>query len=245
MQAGCKKTPAPTTEKNYAIITGASRGIGLASATLFLQHHYEVINLSRRACPLPDAKNCLVDLGDPAAFSTLNKTLPALLSYPNKITLVHCAMCLGHDNVYTADSHTLRTTLEIGIVAALRLNQLCLPFMKKNSSLIFVGSTLSEISAPNTLSYTIQKHALLGLMRATCQDLTGSGIHTACVCPGFTRTDMLNEHLSLEAQQEIIKLVAGRRLIESDEIARCIHFCAENPVINGSVLHAHLGQAIP
>eukprot|EP01043_Picozoa_sp_COSAG02_P056833 COSAG02_NODE_6801_length_3352_cov_170.007378_3_plen_92_part_00 len=52
----------------------------------------------------------------------------------------------------------------------------------------FVGSTLSEKAVANTASYVTAKHAMVGLMRATCQDLAAAAapVHTALVCPGFT-----------------------------------------------------------
>jgi 3-oxoacyl-[acyl-carrier protein] reductase len=67
--------------------------------------------------------------------------------------------------------------------------------MGPGSSVLYVGSTLSEKAVPGSFSYVVSKHAQLGMMRATCQDLMGTGIHTAMVCPGFTDTEMLRNHL--------------------------------------------------
>ena len=85
---------------------------------------------------------------------------------------------------------------------------------------------------------------MIGMMRATCQDLAGSGIHTACICPGFTDTEMLRAHVG--DSDEVLKMIGNMssysRLIEPVEIARSIEFAVANPVINGSVIHANLGQ---
>jgi NAD(P)-dependent dehydrogenase (short-subunit alcohol dehydrogenase family) len=90
----------------------------------------------------------------------------------------------------------------------------------------------------------VSKHAQLGMMRATCQDLMGSGIHTALICPGFTDTEMLRTHLGddPEVEQAIAGMNSFNRLIEPDEIAELIRWAHHNPVINGAVLHANLGQ---
>ena len=82
------------------------------------------------------------------------------------------------------------------------------------------------------------------MMKATCQDLTGTGIHTACVCPGFTATEMLLTHLGEDpaVRTAVEGMSTMGRLIEPTEIAQTIRFCVENPVINGAVLHANLGQ---
>ena len=88
----------------------------------------------------------------------------------------------------------------------------------------------------------MSKHALIGMMRSTCQDLAGQSIHTACVCPGFTDTEMLRQHVPAEAMASIRAMSAYGRLIDPDEIAETIFWAASNPVINGAVLHANLGQ---
>ena len=97
---------------------------------------------------------------------------------------------------------------------------------------------------PGAHSYVVSKHAMIGMMRATCQDLAGRGIHTACVCPGFTDTEMLRAHLGEDAS--VIEAIAGNctfdRLITPGEIAATLEFAATNPVINGAVIHANLGQ---
>ncbi len=81
-------------------------------------------------------------------------------------------------------------------------------------------------------------------MRATCQDLIGKQIHTACVCPGFTATEMLEEHLGRnpEVLDQITASVVLGRLIRPDEIAATIWFCSQNPLINGASIDANLGQ---
>ena len=116
--------------------------------------------------------------------------------------------------------------------------------LPRSSSLIYVGSTLSEKAVSGSFSYVVSKHAQLGMMRASCQDLMGSGIHTALVCPGFTDTEMLRTHLGTDPGVE--RMIAGmnsyNRLIDPGEIAELIRWAHHNPVINGAVLHANLGQ---
>jgi NAD(P)-dependent dehydrogenase (short-subunit alcohol dehydrogenase family) len=116
--------------------------------------------------------------------------------------------------------------------------------MGTGSSILYVGSTLSEKAVANTASYVTSKHAVVGLMRATTQDLIGEKIHSAAVCPGFTATEMLLTHLgdNDEVRAFLEGMSAFHRLIEPKEIAKTLLFCAQNPVINGSVIHANLGQ---
>lgn len=226
------------------VITGASRGIGLATAALFRDRGYTVFNLSRRPAPLDGITNISVDLTDPDWPGEIERTLQPALAGSERVVLVHNAGAIAKDSIADVDPETLRRLLEVNVVAPAALSRQLLPAMPAGSSIIYVGSTLSEQAVANSCSYVTAKHALLGLMRATCQDLVGRGIHTACVCPGFTDTDMLRTHVS--HSEEILTALASRvtqgRLIEPAEIAETIWFCSQQPVINGAIIHANLGQ---
>ena len=227
-----------------AIITGASVGIGRATAEAFLAQDYRVFNLSRRACPLPQVTNIACDLTSPTAIETSCQTLAEAIDGNHSVALVHNASQMLKDSTRDCDSDSLRQVLETNVVAINSLNQQLLPLLPAGSSVLYVGSTLSEKAVPDSFSYVVSKHAQLGMMRATCQDLMGSGIHTALICPGFTDTEMLRTHLGNDPEVE--QLIAGmnsfNRLIEPAEIAELIHWAHHNPVINGAVLHANLGQ---
>lgn len=226
------------------IITGASRGIGRATAELFAADGFKVYNLSRSRTDLPAVEQIDVDLSAPDWATAVRVPLLRAIAGATQTVVVHNAGAIIKDSLNHFDASDFRRVMEINVVAPALLGSLLLPEMRASSSIIYVGSTLGEIGVPNSCAYVASKHALLGLMRSTCQDLAGSGIHTACVCPGFTDTEMLRDHVgnSEEVLQSIAQGVAYGRLIEPDEIARTIYFCAQNPVINGSVIHANLGQ---
>lgn len=230
--------------KKYLVITGASRGIGLATAELFQRDGFEVINLSRSASPLADVRHLEIDLTTRGWEQAIKQNLLPILSDAAQIVLVHNAGAIIKDSVVDLKVDEFRRVLEINVIAPAQLTHLLLPAMKANSSVIYIGSTLGEIGVPNSCAYVTSKHALIGLMRSTCQDLVATGIHTACVCPGFTDTEMLRAHVghSEEILQSIASGVTQKRLIQPDEIARTIQFCAQNPVINGAIIHANLGQ---
>ena len=225
-----------------ALVTGASAGIGLAAARRFLDAGYAVANLSRRPCPLADATHIRCDLADPDFVAAAGEALRPLLAAAERIALVHNAARLANDTAAATPSAALRTVLEVNVVAVNALNQLALPHMRPGSCILYVGSTLAEKAVPGSFSYATSKHAQVGMMRATCQDLAGTGVHTACICPGFTDTEMLREHVPPEAMDAVRGMSAFGRLIDPAEIAETLVWAAGAPVINGSVIHANLGQ---
>jgi NAD(P)-dependent dehydrogenase (short-subunit alcohol dehydrogenase family) len=148
------------------------------------------------------------------------------------------------DRIDALPSADLREILELNVVAANGLNQIVVPRMAAGSSVLYIGSTLAEKAVPGVASYVIAKHALAGMMRATCQDLAGRGIHTCMICPGFTDTEQLRGLIGGNAEllASITAMSAFDRLIEPEEIADAAAFAAGAPVLNGALIHASLGQ---
>ena len=225
-----------------SVITGASSGIGYAVAQAFSETDHLVINLSRRTCDIEGVVNLVCDLAKPGFLEAIGSELNAAVADAQTVCLIHNAARLAHDTAADADAEDLRNIYELNLIAPTVLNRALLPFMAAGSSILYVGSTLGEKAVPGSFSYVTSKHASIGMMRATCQDLVGRGVHTACINPGFTDTEMLRDHIPADVMPEIAQMSAYRRLIHPEEIARTMLFAAQNPVINGSILNANLGQ---
>ncbi|MEM6640850.1 MAG: SDR family oxidoreductase [Pseudomonadota bacterium] len=227
---------------NDVIITGASSGIGAATAQRFLETGARVLNLSRRACPIEDVTHVTCDLASAAADEIIEQTVLPWRRADAPLVLIHNAARLDKDTVETTSPDALRAVLDINVIAVQRLNQHLVHTMPPGSSVLYVGSTLSEKAVGGAFTYVTSKHALLGMMRATCQDLAGRGVHTVCVCPGFTDTDMLREHVPGDVLPALGAMSAFGRLVTPDEIAQSLLWCSQSAVLNGAVVHANLGQ---
>lgn len=227
-----------------AVITGASSGIGLATAELFLEHQYEVYNLSRRPCPDSRAISIQTDLSSPRLATNLKRSLMSQLKLdePIEIHLIHNAAKLHSDSAVSTDDDSLQAVMQVNVLAANTLNRLLIPHMRSGSSIILIGSTLAEKAVARAFTYVTSKHALVGMMRALCQDLVDTDVHVSCICPGFTDTEMLRAHIPDENINDVAQLSTFNRLIQPEEIAQTIYWVAQNPVVNGSVIHANLGQ---
>lgn len=229
-----------------AIVTGASSGIGAATAELLLAEGYTVYNVARRPCPIAGVENVCGDLSHQGTVTALARDLDTQIDNekPSEVCLVHNAALMLKDSALDCADADFARAMQINVIAINTFNRHLLPRMTAGSSVIFVGSTLSEKAVGGAFSYVVSKHAQLGMMRATCQDLMGKGIHTALVCPGFTDTEMLRNHIGND--EDVLSAISAmnsfNRLVDPQEIARLIFWAHQNPVINGSVLHANLGQ---
>lgn len=230
--------------ESLLIITGASRGIGLATARLFLSQGYKVINLSRSPVPVSDIGHIPVDFERENWWESLDGSLINAVRSARRVCIVHSAGRIDKGGAADFAVDDFSASMRVNVLAPALLNRQLLPLLTTGSSVIFVGSTLSEKAVANSTAYVTAKHAVVGLMRSTCQDLLGKDIHTACVCPGFTKTEMLKEHLGVDdaGLDSMADQLCQTRLIEPAEIAGLIWYCAQNPVVNGSVIHANLGQ---
>jgi NAD(P)-dependent dehydrogenase (short-subunit alcohol dehydrogenase family) len=177
------------------VITGGSRGIGKAIALLYLKNKWRVINLSRSLLNVKGVKNIFVDFSSRDWEESVRGELSKLITGRTTISLVHNAGTLLLDTTFTTTLYNLDKTFNVNVFSAIILNQIILEKMDQGSSIIYIGSTLSEIAVPNMASYIMSKHAQAGLMKSTCQDLNSNpNIHTCMICPGPTDTDMIREN---------------------------------------------------
>jgi 3-oxoacyl-[acyl-carrier protein] reductase len=247
------------TSSGLLIVTGGGSGIGAATARLAAENGWNVLNLSRTGMrePLPPGiahriETVQVDLVRDFRENRLGRTraalAPSVLTQetigPRRIALVHNAAFTFNDTAREPSLERMSALLELSTLVPAYMNELLIPHMGRGSSILYVGSTLSHRGVEGSLSYVTAKHALLGLMRATAKDLSGSGIHSVCVCPGPTDTPMLRGLYGQERLAAFTAAMSERRLATPEEIARVILFAASSPQLNGAVIDAAFGEQL-
>lgn len=227
-----------------AIITGASKGIGLATAECFAAAGYRVVNISRTRGGFSQGEWLQADLATDDWTDSIATPLLTIAQEAEQLVIIHNAALLLKDNTTSSDDDSIRRVLQINLLAPIQLNRLLLPHARPGSSILYVGSTLSEIAAPDSLSYVTSKHGQVGLMRATALELAPLQMHTVCVCPGVTDTEMAREHFGGTANIDAFTrhAVLLQRLVTPEEIADLLLVAARSPALNTAVLHANLGQ---
>ncbi len=216
--------------ENRAVVTGGSSGIGLATVRAFLAAGYEVINLSRRECPLdsPRLTSITVDLADAAATReaaiTMAQRTPAA-------TIVHCAGAIREKPVEDATAADLAALGQLHLGAALSLLQANLVAMKQaHFGRVVLISSRAVLGLAKRTAYSATKAGMLGLGRTWALELAAHGITVNVVAPGpIGDTEMFEEIIPSGSAKlaAAAKQVPVGRIGTPQDVARAVMFFAD------------------
>lgn len=184
----------------YALVTGASSGIGYELARVFAKNGKNVVVVARSRDKLEDLKKELED-----KYRTKVKVLARDLSKPEapqeifaELEKEHIEVDILVNNagfgVYGMFSETnLRQELEmtqVNVISLIHLSKLFLKSMLDNKAgwILNVGSVGSFVSSPLQAVYGGTKSFILSFSEALACELKGTGVSVTCLCPGFTYT---------------------------------------------------------
>jgi 3-oxoacyl-[acyl-carrier protein] reductase len=146
------------------------------------------------------------------------------------------------------DDDLLRDTLEVNLIAPLRLARALAPAMAERGwgRVVNVTSVWTVVARERRLPYIVSKTGLNGLTRAMAVEFGSRGVLVNAVAPGFVMTEMTTQNNTPEQLQVIAKGVPLRRLAEPDEIAELVAFLASsrNSFMTGQVLVCDGGYSV-
>jgi short-subunit dehydrogenase len=224
-------------EGKTVLVTGASRGIGLAIARLLASRGAHVGLVASNAQLLADAAKEIdgnhhvvgADLTDPAQCARAVSEVSAALG-PIEV-LISCAGVLRRDFVEDVKPADLEQSYRLHVGAAVWLTQGVLPGMRERGygRIVLVSSELGLIGGPSYTSYCTSKWAMVGLGEVLTHELAGSGVRATVVCPGDVRTDQLQE----EHEWGPTGGVVPEKAMSAEYVARAIVRAAERgkPVV--------------
>lgn len=193
---------------NVVIITGASAGIGRATARAFAAQGASVVLVARRADVLaevaaelthdfavhPETLLCIP--ADVTSAADLPRIIADTLHHFGRIDVLvnNAGLSLGGPLESQAES-ALRRLIDVNIYGPLRLTQLALPIMLKQRSghIVNVSSMMGVLEPPGATTYTATRSAIRGFSRALRREMAGTGVHVSTVFPGWTKTAMTDK----------------------------------------------------
>lgn len=215
---------------NRVVLTGASSGIGLATAAAFLEAGYEVVSLARRPCPLRSERlrSITLDLMDAEATRSAARELAAEAP---ATTLVHCAGAIREKPVEETQLADLSALANLHLSAALSLVQANLEAMKEaHFGRIVLISTRAVLGLAKRTAYSSTKAGMLGLARTWALELAPHGVTVNVVAPGpIAETEMFEEIVPPDSP----KMAAAARQIPAGrfgtpaDVARAVLFFAD------------------
>jgi NAD(P)-dependent dehydrogenase (short-subunit alcohol dehydrogenase family) len=182
------------------IVTGASSGIGRATAARLGRSGNTVVLAARRADELETLAAEIVaaggqavvaptDVRDPAAITAL--VTKALEATGRIDALVNNAGVGGATSIL-ADDDAVTTMIDVNLVAPIRLMRAVVPIMReqRSGSIVNIGSVAGEVGIGGTYSAT--KFALRGMTDSVRRELAGTGIGVTLIEPGYIATGLTN-----------------------------------------------------
>ncbi len=183
--------------KKTAIVTGANRGLGYATAQALREKGYEVIFASRHTEDLK-AKGLTalqLDVADPASSQSFVQEVQKVFSHLD--VLVNNAGIFKDDlesGVLKTSPETLMNTFKTNTVGPFLITQALWPLLKKaeTARVVNVSSGMGQLSemAGGASSYRISKTALNAVTKIYATEAAGTSILVNSICPGWVRTDM-------------------------------------------------------
>lgn len=207
----------------FAIVTGASGGIGRAIAEGLLQRGCEVLITTTKEHPSWAKEYPLCHY---LSFDALEeKSISDLLAFINKQSSVDILVNnAGLHCPETIDKLTLenwRTLMSINAEAPMRLMQAVSHPMKKKGMgrILNIASIAAIISRSGSAAYSASKAALTGLTRAAALDLAGHGVLVNALCPGHTHSELMDRIITPAQQEQLRAPIPLGRFAKGDEIA--------------------------
>ena len=237
-----------------AFVTGASRGIGLATALSLCRAGFDVVAASREIERNEEVAGELRAAGGTTMTVNLDVTSPDSVkgAFGKALKDKGRIDVLINNAGVTRDGLAVRMkpadwdlVLRLNLDGAFRCIQAVLPGMMRNrwGRIINIASVVGQAGGPGQASYAASKAGLIGLTKALAQEMGSRAITVNAVAPGYIETDM-TKVLPEEAQQKILASIPLGRTGKPDDVAAAVKFLAgeEAGFITGHVLAVNGGM---
>lgn len=235
-----------------AVVTGASSGIGAATARRLAAEGFDVVAAARRRDRLdelarasPRIRAVTLDVTDPASVDELAASLDDIAVLVN-----NAGGAIGTEPIENADADDWQAMFDTNVLGVLRVTQALLPALEAGAGghVVVTGSIAGHLVYEGGGGYTAAKHGASALVETLRLELNGRPIRVTEIAPGMVRT----EEFSLVRMRGDADAAAGvyagvAQPLTGDDIADCIAYAVTRPAhVNVDLLVVKpLAQAAP
>lgn len=184
-----------------AIVTGASTGIGRATAQALARAGFAVFGTSRRTIEDPP-KNVTMLVCDVTNDDSVKALVSNVLSRTSRIDLLVNNAGLGLIGAAEDSSvPQVQSLFDVNVFGVMRMTNAVLPSMRQRQSgrIVNIGSILGLIPSPFSAHYSSTKHAIEGYSESLDHEVRAFNVRVAIIEPGFTRSDFDQNALEPDA----------------------------------------------
>jgi 3-hydroxy acid dehydrogenase / malonic semialdehyde reductase len=218
-------------EGKKAIVTGASSGIGAATAKALLREGASVATGARRV-------DRLAELGDGAVALELDvtdaKSSESFVANAVErlggldILVNNAGLALGRDPFDESTEEDEEAVIETNVHGLIRMTRLCLPHIADDGHIVNIGSIAGRQAYEDAALYVTTKFAVRGFTYALREDLLGRPIHVTTVDPGLVESNF--SLVRFRGDEEAArKVYEGVEPVTPDDIAECVLFVVTRP----------------
>jgi 3-hydroxy acid dehydrogenase / malonic semialdehyde reductase len=209
-------------------VTGASSGIGAATASALAREGARVVGGARRAERIQSPVSAYeLDVTDEASCERFVRAAVDELGALD-ILVNGAGLALGRDPFDDSTETDERTVLETNVNGLIRMTRLCLPHLRDGGHLVNIGSVAGRQAYQDGALYITSKFAVRGFTYALREDLLGRPIHITTVDPGLVETDFSRVRFRGD-EATAAKVYQGVDAMQPEDIAECVVFAVTRP----------------
>jgi 3-hydroxy acid dehydrogenase/malonic semialdehyde reductase len=214
-------------ESKTAIVTGASSGIGAATARALQNEGVRVAGGARRLERLAGDLKLVLDVADAASCERF--VAEAVERLGGLDILVNGAgLALGRDPFTDSTEEDEHAVLETNVSGLLRMTRLCLPHLRDGGHIVNLGSIAGRQAYENGAVYVTSKFAVRGFTYALREDLLGRPIRITTVDPGLVETEFSLVRFRGD-EEKASAVYAGVEAVRPEDVAECVVFALTRP----------------
>jgi 3-oxoacyl-[acyl-carrier protein] reductase len=237
----------------FALVTGATGGIGAAIAKLLHQQGATVALSGTRAEALENLKKTLGDrchvlpcaLDNPEAATNLIPQAEELMGQLD--ILVNNAGITRDGLMLRMKDEDWQKVIDVNLGSVFRLSRAAIRGMMKRQwgRIINITSIVGVTGNPGQANYAASKAGMIGLAKSLAQEVATRGITVNCIAPGFIASPM-TDVLTPEQKEKIEARIPASRMGTPNDIASAVAFLASDEAnyITGQTLHVNGGMAM-